>query len=199
MNRPNVAPLALVPLLLLALLPTGCGTTPPSRFYALEALPEAARPAADAGGLAIDIGPIVLSDGLDRPQMITRLGPHELALHDYSRWAEPLGDNIARVLAENLAVLAHTERVGIAPEAETHEPSWRVTAQLLRCEGAVDGSSLLVVRWRLYGPGESTPSTTRKSSFSTPLPTPDAAGIAAALSADLADLAREIAKALPAS
>ena len=173
-----------------------CGTTPPSRFYTLEAVPEASTPASDAGGIAVDVGPVVLTQGLDRAAMVTRLGPNEVQLHDFSRWAEPLDDNVTRVLAEDLSVALGTQRIGMVPGADTRESSWRVTVSLLRFESGPDGKSLLVARWRLFKPGATEPALTRKSAFSTALPAPDAAGIAAALSNDLNDLAREIAAAL---
>jgi len=189
MQRP--LDLALATLALLAL--SACGSTPPSRFYSLEAVPAALVPAADPGGLAVDVGPIVLSTALDRAQMVTRLGPNEVALHDYSRWAERLEDNVARVLCEDLSVALGSQRVGTVPASETREDSWRVTVQLVRFEAGPDGRSLLVARWRLFKPGAMTPHVTRKSASSTALPTDDASGIAAALSTDLDALAREIA------
>jgi len=189
MQRPLCLSLAAAALSMLC----ACGSTPPARFYSLEAVPESLAPAADAGGLAVDVGPIMLSNGLDRPQMVTRLGPNEVALHDYSRWAERLEDNVARVLSEDLSVALDSQRVGTVPGFETREDSWRVTVQLLRFEAGADGRSLLVARWRLFKPGAMTPHVTRKSTSSTALPTDDASGIAAALSTDLDALAREIA------
>ena len=176
---------------------SACGSTPPSRFYTLEAVPAALEPAADAGRLAVDVGPVVLAEGLDRSQMVTRVGPNEVELHEYSRWAEHLEDNVARVLAEDLSVALGTQRVGTLPGAETREESWHVSVLVLRLESGTDGQSLLVARWRLFKPGVSTPALTRKSAFSTTLPARDAGGMAAALSADLDALAREIAAALP--
>ena len=195
MQRPALVLLSLVAS---ALALSACGSTPPSRFYTLEAVPAALKPAADAGGLAIDVGPVVLAEGLDRAQMVTRVGPNEVELHEYSRWAEHLEDNVARVLAEDLAVALGTERVGLLPGFETREESWRVSVNVLRLESGEDGQSLLVARWRLFKPGASAPALTRKSAFATPLATTDAAGMAAALSADLDALAREIAAAFPA-
>lgn len=189
MQRPLC--LALAAAVLLAL--CACGSTRPARFYSLEPVPESLTPAADAGGLAVDVGPVVLSNGLDRPQMVTRLAPNEVELHDYSRWAERLEDNVARVLAEDLSVALGSQRVGMVPGAETREESWRVTVQILRFEAGADDRSLLVARWRLFKPGSLTPHVTRKSASSTALPTDDAGGIASALSTDLDALAKEIA------
>jgi uncharacterized lipoprotein YmbA len=195
MQRPA---LVLLSLAASALALSACGSTPPSRFYTLEAVPAALQPDAVAGPLAVDVGPVVLAEGLDRAQMVTRVGPNEVELHEYSRWAEHLEDNVARVLAEDLSVALGTQRVGTLPGAETREDSWRVSVNVLRLESGADGQSLLVARWRLFKPGASTPALTRKSAFSTTLPTHDAGGMAAALSADLDALAKEIAAAFPA-
>ena len=195
MQRPA---LVFVSLAASALALFACGTTPPSRFYTLEAVPAALQPANDAGGLAVDVGPIELANGLDRAQMVTRVGPYEVELHEFSRWAEHLEDNVARVLAEDLSVALGTQRVGVLPGSETREESWRVSVNVLRLESGPDGKSLLVARWRLFKPGASAPALTHKSVFSTTLATHDASGMAAALSTDLDALAKEIAAAFPA-
>src|SRR5262245_967225 len=173
-----------------------CGTTPPSRFYALEPMPEAAHPGADAGALSVNVGPVVVAEGLDRAEMVTRLGPNQLDLREYERWAEPLDENILRVLAENLSVVLGSQRIGTIPDSETHEASWLVTVNVLAFEAGTDGKATLAARWRLYKPGETAPSTTRKSVLVAPLPSQDGAGIAAAMSSNLAALARDIAAAL---
>jgi uncharacterized lipoprotein YmbA len=173
-----------------------CGTTPPSRFYALEPMPEAAQPGADTGALSVNVGPVVVAEGLDRAQMVTRLGPNQLDLREYERWAEPLDENILRVLAENLSVVLKSQRIGTIPDSETHESSWLVTVNVLTFEAGTDGQATLAARWRLYKPGELAPSTTRKSVLVAPMPSRDGAGLAAAMSSNLAALARDIAAAL---
>lgn len=178
------------------LLLAGCGTTPPSRFYSLEPVPGALRPATDAGGPSVNVGPVVISQGLDCAQMITRLGPNEVAVNEYERWLEPLADNIARVLSEDLSVLLGSQRIGMVPDAQTHEKSWTVSIQVLIFEAGADGNATLVARWRIYKPGEAVPSTTRKSALVAPMASRDGAGIASAMSANVAALAQDIAAAL---
>ncbi|HZL99444.1 MAG TPA: PqiC family protein, partial [Planctomycetota bacterium] len=151
--------IALVPAALCALaacvLPA-CGTTPPSRFYTLEALASAPDGGA-ARALAIDVGPVVLDEAIDRPQMLTRLGENEVALHELSRWAEPLDSNIARVLAENLSLLTGSPDVGVVPDASTQMDSWNVTVHVLHCEAGPGGTARLVTRWRLFPPDAAQP------------------------------------------
>ena len=80
-------------------------TSTPSRFYVLSSLSASETIAATAAtqGPVIGVGPITLPKYLDRPQIVTRAGSNQLALAEFDRWAEPLQDNVARVLAENLA------------------------------------------------------------------------------------------------
>jgi len=198
--RTALAPPALLALLLAAA--PACGTTPPSRFYRLEATATAPAPGA-ARSLAIDVGPVVLDGALDRSQMLTRLGQNEVAVHEFSRWAEPLDGNIASVLAEDLSMLTGSPNVGVVPDASTHLDAWQISMHVLHCEAGTDGKARLVVRWRLFPPGQSEPSLTRRSELQADLPSGDATGDAAgaaagALSGCLAELAGQMAAALPA-
>ncbi|MDH5298187.1 MAG: PqiC family protein, partial [Desulfobulbaceae bacterium] len=108
----------LAPLLLSVLLLAGCvPRTDPVSYYQLSAL-EAERSGtatADSDKLVIGIGPVGLPEYLDRPQIVTRLTPNRLHLAHNHRWAEPLGQNIARVLGENLSPLLGTDRILLPP------------------------------------------------------------------------------------
>jgi uncharacterized lipoprotein YmbA len=91
--------------LVLALALSGCsfGKSPPSHFYVLNAQEDAPPQPADHA-LVLRITHIGLPRYLDRFEIVTRSGSNELKLADFHRWAEPLEEGIARVLAENLAV-----------------------------------------------------------------------------------------------
>ncbi len=165
----------------------GCGTTPPSRFYSLEPLPEAVRSAGDTGGLSVNVGPVMIPEGLDRPQMITRLGPNELSIHDYDRWSEAAGGEHRPG--------AHRGSLGAARAARRSAPcrtprrASRAGASPSNCcvsRPARTSNATLVARWRLCRPGEDVPFTTRKSALVAPLPAHDGAAIAAAMSANVA-------------
>jgi uncharacterized protein len=71
----------------------GCASTQPSRFYVLTDLASVESPpqVTTAGqGPAVGVGPVTLPKYLDRPQIATRAGRHELAYDEFERWAEPL-------------------------------------------------------------------------------------------------------------
>lgn len=92
----------------------GCGTSPPTRFYILNdiASPAAAvatapapAPAAAAAPtpVAVQVGRVAIAPELDRPELVTRSGPNRVRVADFERWAAPLGEQIRRVLAADLA------------------------------------------------------------------------------------------------
>ena len=95
---------------------SGCASTAPSRFYVLNSLPSVeTQVAADDQDVTIGIGPIQLPQYLDCPQIVTRIGPNELQLAEFDLWAEPLKDNVSRVLVANLSLLLGTESIAVFP------------------------------------------------------------------------------------
>ena len=172
-----------------ALTLSACSGSPPARFYVLTPLELAATEPA-AGELAVGVGPVTLAPHLDRPQIVTRSG-NELALGDFDRWAEPLADGIARVLAENLAELLGSDQVWVYPWRPAAAVATQVTVEVTRCD-AEDGSAVLGVRWAVFDDGRMR--LARRSSYRHPAIGYPAT--AAALSAALAELSREIAEAV---
>ena len=91
---------------------TACMNIGPSRssdtrFYLLGSQPVKTMTPAEKSRfsrLSIGIGPVHIPSYLDRPQIVTRTDRHELIIHDFHQWAEPLEVNIARVVREGLAV-----------------------------------------------------------------------------------------------
>ena len=113
-------------LLFLALAASGCSVLDPrpdtSRYFLLRPLAEAdSGPGLD--GLVLGVGPMSVPDHLDRIEMIEPVGPYEVRYSTESRWVEPLGMQLRRVLAENLMTLLQyaDERVGFQVEV-TFEP-----------------------------------------------------------------------------
>lgn len=123
---------------------TGCGATAPSRFYTLDstASPEGA-PDADT---TIAVGPVTLPAAVDRPQFVVQLAPNRVDIDEYNRWAGPLDDNIARVIAGDLAVLLGAPRVAGASFANFN-PDYRVTIDIQRFESIPAEAALIDALW----------------------------------------------------
>ena len=139
-NRP------LVPFLLgCLLLAAGCdGIIPPpqadpTRYYVLsgQALPASPAAAVPAGRLRIGLRTVELASYLRTRSMIVRRGPNELALDEYHRWAEPLGDGIARVLRARLLANPAVGSAAMQPFAFDADRDYDVTVTVLHCEGSL--------------------------------------------------------------
>lgn len=134
------------------LLLTACATSPPVRFYVLTTVSEAQTTGADTAstsGLALGVGPVTLPPYLDRPQIVTRTTPSQLAIAEFDQWAAPLRDDVARVLGENLAVMVPTERVAIFPWSRSTPIEYEVVVKATRFEAKANGEVVLLARWRL--------------------------------------------------
>jgi uncharacterized lipoprotein YmbA len=191
----------------LALAPAGCVSlkrTPEARFFVLRSLvepPEAPARPAPAG--LVGVLPVRVPGHLERPQLVTWAGPGELRIDEYLRWAEPIDAGVGRTLAENLDALLPDHPVIRSPWAAAVTPFCRVRVDLRVFGLQESGEVRLEGRWALLpGKGERPLAHRATSMGKGPLtagPTGvDAAAGVEAMSALLADLAKEIAAAVEA-
>jgi uncharacterized protein len=147
--------LALVPLVA-SLLGLGACASTPSRFYVLNTLPASETVPATAAdrGPVIGVGPITLPKYLDRPQIVTRASRHQLALGEFDRWAEPLQDNISRVLAENLGRLIPTDHLLLQTWPRSASLDYQVSMEVRQFDGWLGGESTLLARWSILDGAE---------------------------------------------
>jgi len=125
----------------------GCaGRTPPPAFWQVEPLSD--RPAAwapEAPG--VFVASVELPRYLDRPEVIRRVAPRRLSPAPFDRWAEPLDDAGARVLAEELARRLASERVVAYPAEPRFAVTYQVVVDIDRFDGKEGGELHLVGRW----------------------------------------------------
>ena len=185
-------------LLLALLLLAGCGRSVPVSYYQLApVLGEGpAGKTLPAANLVIGIGPVRLQEYLDRPQLITRTGVTRLHLADRHRWAEPLADNIAWVVRDNLARLLSNEHLLLFPWERTAPVAYQISLEILHCEGAQDGSAQLEVLWTILDHENKTLRPPRRGTYHPPPATPDPEGLVSALSEGLGQLSQDIAREL---
>jgi uncharacterized protein len=117
----------------------GCASSP-SRFYTLNST--AAGDGTPAASYGVAVGPVSIPALVDRPQFMVQVATNRVAIDEFNRWAEPLNDGIARVVAGDLAALLGTPQVATAPLA-SFNPAWRVSIDIQRFE-SVRGKSVLV-------------------------------------------------------
>jgi uncharacterized protein len=147
--------LALVCICLTACVHVGQQQEQPWRLFTLSPLPqpeaEQAGSTRSAGPVqpAIGVGPIHLPEYLDQDQIVTRVSPNGITLSDGDRWAEPLEDNIAHVLAQNLSRLLQTDQITLYRWPGRQRPTYRLEIEILNFETDTAGTAHLAARWLL--------------------------------------------------
>jgi uncharacterized protein len=176
--------------------------TPEARFFALRSVlePRDGPPAAARPGSLLGLLPVVVPGHLERPQLVTWAGPGELRIDEYLRWAEPLDEGIARTLAEDLDTLLPAHPVIRSPWPAAIVPFCRVRVELRVFGPQEKGEALLEGRWALLPRAGDRSILHRSTSARRALPAAgpggDPAASVEAMSALVADLAREIAAAV---
>jgi len=122
----------------------GCASTPPSHFYTLSA---AAAPAAAPSSLTVAVGPVSIPAVVDRPEIVVTIGENEVWLDEFNRWASPLQDGIATLVAENLVALLGTPRVTLYAQTAVGDADYRVAIEVQRFESEPGKSALLDAVW----------------------------------------------------
>ena len=169
----------------------------PSRFFLLTSPPEtgAPSPLADAPAGSIAIGPLDLPTYLSGPLLVTRIDDNEVQISDFERWAEPLRDNMLRVLAENLSRRLQS-RVVVFPALLSESVRLRVPVAVKRFDRDPTGAVELRARWSIDDVVTGGNLEYGSSSISQPSLGVGGDGAVATMSAALASLSEEIAAAI---
>ena len=137
------SPARLAVVCVLAALAAGCAS-PPSRFYTLSAT---AAPGSASSKLSVAVGPVSVPAAVDRPQIVVSTTTNEVILDDFNRWAAPLQDNLARVVAEDLVATLGTPRVTLFPQTLAGELDYRVQVEVRSFESAPGKYAALDAVW----------------------------------------------------
>jgi uncharacterized lipoprotein YmbA len=169
----------------------GCAS-PASRFYTLSAVPTPAAPSSD---VSVTLGPVSVPATVDRPQIVVRTDPNQVRLEEFNRWASPLQNNIARVVAENLVALLGTPRVTVVPQTLGAEADYRVALEVQRFESAPGEAATLDAVWTVSRTKDGQAQTGR-TTVREPSPDKGFEALAAAHSRAVARLSQDIADAV---
>jgi uncharacterized lipoprotein YmbA len=132
----------------------GAGKTPATRYYVLNSLYSAenkAQPVAALKNITVGVGPIRLSQVLDRPQIVMQTSDNEIRISDFERWAAPLDENMASVIVDNLTVLLPGGEILKFPWQITIPITYQVVMDFMRFDGIPGGEAMLRVRWGILG------------------------------------------------
>jgi uncharacterized lipoprotein YmbA len=131
--------------------------TPATRFYVLNSIyneENASRPQPVINldeNVSLGIGPVRLSQVLDRPQIIMRTSQNEIRVADLDRWAAPLQENITNVLTDNLTTLLSTGSILKFPWKTTLPIEYQIVLEITRFDGMPGDNVDLRARWAILG------------------------------------------------
>ena len=173
-------------------LATGCASTPASRFYTLNA---AGGPGATSSNLSIAVGPVSVPAVVDRPQIVVSAGPNQVRMEEFNRWAAPLQNSIARVVADNLVLMLGTPRVTLSAQSLSADAEYRAAIDVQRFESTPGEAAILDAVWTVRRTKDSKAETGR-TTLREIVQEKSYDALAAAHSRALARLSRDIADAV---
>ena len=160
-----------IAIIVLALALTGClgGQSPPTSFYMLSPLnpSQTGTLAATADGrIRIGLSTVTVPEYLNRSEIVINLDNTVYQLADFSKWAEPLSDNLTRVLEENLTNLLHDDSIDIFLASDSSIlPDYRLEVDVLRLDGNLGDQVTLVAQWALLAAEEDDLIVMRRSEY----------------------------------
>jgi uncharacterized protein len=173
-----------------------CGSTPPVRFYTLSSLAgpgDAGQPPDGRLRKIVGIGPLAMAKYLDSPGITTRSGANTVTRSELDRWGGSLGDEMSRVLIQNMGQLLSGGGYLVLPWMETSDIDYRVQLNVTRFEGPREGPVVLDAAWLLFGRERNKLLASGDVAITEPVQGEEYAATADAMSRALAELSRRIA------
>ena len=129
---------------LIAACAAGC-RTPPSHLYTLSQI--SASAAAAPLDVAVVVGPVSIPAIVDTPQIVVTTGPNQVAQDEFNRWAAPLQENIANVVARDLAAALGSARVTLVQEGLRAKSDYQVAIAVQSFESVPGDAATLSAVW----------------------------------------------------
>ena len=142
-------------IIICSLVLAGClgGASAPTNFYMLSSLSpsQGGQSAATAKDrIRIGLATVVVPEYLNRNEIVVNLDNTVYQLAEFNQWAEPLNDNLTRVLAENLTNLLQDDSITVFLSSDSSiPPDYRLEIDVLSLDGNLGGQAALVVQWAL--------------------------------------------------
>jgi uncharacterized lipoprotein YmbA len=133
----------------------GClgGPSAPTNFYMLSPLSppqDKTSPATAEARIRIGLETVVVAQYLDRSEIVLNLDNTAYQLAEFDQWAEPLSDNLTRVLGQNLTNLLGDDSIDVILASETSISfDYRLEVDVLRLDGNLGDQVNLVAQWAL--------------------------------------------------
>ncbi len=199
MKRGRLVGLGMLSVLGLSLM--ACANTQPTHFYLLRAMDHSVNSAQlefGNSGLSLGLGPINVPKYLERPQIVTRISAHEIDLAEFHKWGEPLKENFANVLYENLSALLSTDKIVMYPWNRSKLPDYQLSLDVIQFDGTPNQEAVLKIRWTLAREDGTKVLHQKTSELTEIIRGSDYAALVQAMSRMLATFSQEIADAITA-
>ncbi len=181
---------------ILAVWLASCGSSPPVRYYTLEA-PVVSGSTDGADSIIIGMGPLRLPEYLKRSRMVSRGAGSELIVNEQARWAEPLDKAMHRVLAASVDKRLSDVVMVAFPYLETVAVNYVVLGQVERFDSDENGRVVLAVQWGVMDPNRESLIPPRRSNYESGTGNPnDPDQIARAMNSLLEQFSQDIAEQL---
>jgi uncharacterized lipoprotein YmbA len=138
--------LRIAALCVLAALAAACAS-PPSHFYTLTATATPAAAGDALPDLSVLVGPVSIPAIVDLPQIVVTTGPNQVTLDEFQRWASPLADNVARVVADDLVAILGTPHVSLFQQSLNASAAYRAAIEVNRFESMPGEAAVLDAVW----------------------------------------------------
>lgn len=181
----------------LSLFMVACATTPPPQFYVLDALSQITETTVvSATKQQIGLGPITLPVLLERKQIVTRSGDGLVNIAEFQQWAEPLKDNIVRVLCQNLRQRQPNSLIRAYPWSAYGIVDYRIMIDITRLDAELGQWANLEINWSIMSENKHTIIKNAHTSFRRKLDEPSYQAVVLALSHMLSDFSGGLAQAI---
>jgi len=128
-----------------------CSTSPKTHFYVLNT--KFASKEVYSGesfeNVGLGIWLVKLPRLLDRPQIMTRTDQFNIELSDFHKWVGGLGNNMTRLIANELGRLLQTDRVVISPWSSYVKNDYQLIIHVDRFDGELGNEVVLKGVWSL--------------------------------------------------
>ncbi|MGD8294089.1 MAG: PqiC family protein [Desulfobacterales bacterium] len=177
----------------------GClgGPSAPTNFYMLSPLSasQAGMSAATAEDrIRIGLATVVVAEYLNRNEIVVNLDNTVYQLAEFNQWAEPLSDNLTRVLAENLENMLREDSITVFLSSDSSIPAdYRLEIDVIRLDGNLGDQATLVSQWALLEAEEDNMKLMRRSQYQEPAADDTYKALVLAKSRTIEKLSRDIA------
>jgi uncharacterized lipoprotein YmbA len=144
--------------------------------------------------ITVGVGPLQIPKMIDRPQIVTRIGPNKISVDEFHRWAGTVYEDFLRVMTMNLSALLQSGLVMAYPWEDFFEPDYQIYMEIHQFDGQPGQYAQLDITWTITGRDDRQILLVKKSLIKEPTQGDDFDAFVAAKSRILANLSRQIAQ-----